>query len=111
MDYSLKKAPADYQCGNCGATGLKLWRAEYLTCTPWLLCADCACQDQGKTNTFDEEGLRTCDVGGRTDRVGWYVPAVPLEGNVAGYYDYSSVLPAGVTWWKQLPLRVAAVRQ
>lgn len=104
--YLSGKTPSDYICKTCGAGGCKLWR-EYQTFAPTLLCADCACKDQKKTNDVDESGMRSSQHGGRTDQIGWYVPSVPTEDGY-GYWGYSSVPQQGVDWWKQLPLRAPA---
>src|SRR5262249_37719640 len=104
VDYSKPATPADYKCGNCGATGCKLWR-EYQTFSPQLLCVDCACKDQNKTNNVDEQGLQMdIELGWKTDSIGWYVPAVPDEAGF-GYWGYTSVPDAGAKWWELLPLR------
>lgn len=93
--------PHNYKCGECGATGCKLWR-EYQTSSPNILCAKCAAKNQKKNiDDIDAEGMRSSDVGGRTDQIGWYVPAVPLEDN-NGYWGYTSVPQPGCDWWKKL---------
>ncbi len=96
--------PENYTCGACGATGVKLWR-EYNTCADYtrLLCAPCACADQGKPDDVDVSGHRGRRGG---DQIGWFVPAVPTE-DMSTYWGYSSVPQAGVTWWRQLPTRKA----
>lgn len=105
LDYSRPGTPEEYTCGNCGASGCKLWR-EYQTMFPQLLCADCACRDQGKLNNVDEQGFRV-DAGlrVRTDQIGWFVPAVPDEGGEGFFWGYSSVPEEGQKWWRSLPLR------
>lgn len=103
VDYSKAVTPPDYKCGNCDATGIKLWR-EYQTFQPELRCAVCAAQDQHKDiSDIDSEGMHSSDLG-RTDQIGWYVPAVPDEEG-AGYWGYTSVPEAGVDWWKRLPTK------
>lgn len=91
-----------YICGDCGAEGIKLWR-EYNTCADYtrLLCASCACADQGKPDDVDASGYRGRR---RSDQIGWFVPAVPTE-DLSTYWGYSSVPEAGVTWWRRLPTR------
>jgi len=97
VDYSKKTVPADYKCGSCGATGVKLWR-EYQTVSPALRCCNCAAKEQGKDiHDIDANGMRL----GKTDQIGWYVPAVPDQEGV-GYWGYTSVPDAGVRWWKRL---------
>lgn len=100
IKYASGKAPDEYKCGECGATGCKLWR-EYQTFAPRLLCAGCAMTDQKKTGSVDADGFRVYEYG-RTDQIGWYVPAVPDEEGI-GYWGYTSVPSAGVAWWRALP--------
>jgi hypothetical protein len=55
--YLSGKTPQDYICGECGATGVKLWRnyqtfLEYQT----LRCLPCACREQDKIRTPTEDG-------------------------------------------------------
>jgi hypothetical protein len=104
--YTSQTVPDGYKCADCGATNCKLWR-EYQIMTLKLLCAVCACKDQKKTDDVDAEGRRSSDHGGRTDQIGWYVPAVPDEEGV-GYWGYTSVPEAGVNWWRKLPTRPPA---
>jgi hypothetical protein len=109
VDYSKTTTPKDYKCANCGATGCKLWR-EYQTSSPQLLCVDCAAKEEGKDITsMDERGFRDIGQGlrGKTNQIGWYVPAVPDEEGI-GYWGYTSVPEAGVKWWERLPLRPTA---
>lgn len=49
--------PENYVCGECGASGVKLWR-EYNTCVSdqSLLCLICACREQKKVRTPTEDG-------------------------------------------------------
>jgi hypothetical protein len=105
-NYLGGKVPASYKCDACAATGIKLWR-QYQTCAPRLLCAPCACADQKKPDDVDRSGCRGRH---RSDSIGWYVPAVPDEEGV-GYWGYTSVPQAGVTWWRRLPTRAGAARQ
>jgi hypothetical protein len=101
VDYSQAVTPGRYRCGTCQVSGVKLWR-EYQTFSPGLLCARCAAEDQGKDiSNIDAEGSHRGDMG-RTDTIGWYVPAVPCEDG-EGYWGYTSVPQAGVTWWRRLP--------
>ncbi|PLX25961.1 hypothetical protein C0580_00915, partial [Candidatus Parcubacteria bacterium] len=51
---------------------------------------------------IDEEGLRDSEYGGRTDQIGWRVPAIPTEGFYT-YWGYTSVPGPGVEWWRNLP--------
>jgi hypothetical protein len=94
-----------YRCAGCGADGCKLWR-EYQTFAPKLLCANCAASDQGMDVTdIDADGLRA---GGcyetRTDQIGWYVPAVPVDDT---FWGYTSIPDDGIAWWKALPTLAA----
>jgi hypothetical protein len=104
--YTATKIPDGYKCDGCGASGVKLWR-EYgnFADETRLLCASCAAKDQNEDiSTINEEGMITTDYGGETDQIGWYVPAIPVEGENT-YWGYSSVpVPdEGIEWWKSLP--------
>ena len=101
--YWTRKVPDDYKCDSCGATGCKLWQ-QYQTFSPKLLCCNCAGKDQGKdVSSIDKNGRRPSEHG-RTDQIGWYVPAVPDEEGV-GYWGYTSVPDSGVRWWRKLPTK------
>ena len=43
---------------------------------------------------------------GRTDTIGWRVPAVPTEDG-STFWGYTSVPDAGCAWWRRLPTRTA----
>lgn len=103
VNYSKKSTPPDYKCGDCGATGVKLWR-EYQTFDPALRCCNCAAKSQGKDiSDIDREGIHTSDLG-KTDQIGWFVPAVPDEEG-EGFWGYTSVPDAGARWWRRLPTK------
>jgi hypothetical protein len=69
VDYSKQATPSDYKCGNCGATGVKLWRG-YQTMAPALRCCNCAASEQGKNiSDIDANGKHTSDRG-KTDQIG-----------------------------------------
>ena len=107
IDYTSKIPPSAYRCGTCGAHGCKLWR-EYQTCADYteLLCCDCAGKNQQKdVSTIDAEGKRETELG-RTDQIGWLVPAVPTEDGTT-FWGYTSVSPQGCKWWYSLPTRAA----
>jgi len=103
----------NYKCSDCGASNCKLWRL-YQSCRPELLCADCAAKDQKKDiSNIDEHGRIPCDTtgSGRTDQIGWYIPAVPIEDGET-YWGYTSVPEAGCEWWRKLttkPVRIHCV--
>lgn len=103
FEYINSETPKSYVCSSCGVSGCKLWR-EYQTCDPQLLCCICAGRvDKKDVSTVDAEGLRKSEYGSRTDQIGWYVPAIPVEEEEESYWGYTSVPPDGVTWWKNLP--------
>lgn len=109
VDYGKPGAPPGYHCGKCGARGVKLWR-DYQTFLDHqsLLCAACACAEQGKTEVVPREGGRfpgmvSCRPGPDSDAIGWRVPAVPTEDG-ATFWGYSSVPDDGCRWWYGLPL-------
>lgn len=104
VDYSNIETPSGYKCSKCSATGCKLWR-DYQTFldNQSLLCAKCAAEEQKKDiSTIDAKGRRETEHGGRTDQIGWRIPAVPtIEGDT--FWGYSSVPQAGCDWWANLP--------
>lgn len=86
--------PIKYECGDCGANGVKLWREyntflEHIT----LRCARCAEKNQKKTLDLL-----------RSDQIGWLIPAVPTP-NKESFWGYTSIPQKDVEWWKRLPLR------
>lgn len=66
-------SPEHYRCGECGVTGVRLWR-EYNTFLDYqhLYCRACATKAQNKTAEDIEESIRY----GRCDQIGWLVPAL-----------------------------------
>ena len=106
INYAQNVIPTDYKCDGCGARGVKLWR-EYQTFADHtkLFCADCAGKDQKKdTSDIDKKGLRTDQHGFKTDQIGWYMPAIPVEGDDT-YWGYTSIPQEGVDWWEHLPTK------
>jgi hypothetical protein len=104
-DYTSAAMPPAYRCGTCGDTGVKLWR-RYQTFLDHqdLLCGDCAAKDQGEEPPGADGKIETdC---GRSDAIGWMVPAVPTESGET-FWGYTSVPQAGVEWWHRLPTRRA----
>jgi hypothetical protein len=99
--YSSNQVPDDYTCSSCGRRDVKLWRLAH-TFDPELLCCICAADNQ-KKDIFDMDASGTISLGkrGRTDQIGWYVPAVPTEDG-GGYWGYTSVPDAGCNWWRLL---------
>jgi hypothetical protein len=93
ITYASGKTPDDYKC-SCGATGVKLWR-EYSCFSPSLFCYNCAVENQREARTVEKFSPEKT-------ALGWLVAAVPDEEGV-GYWGYTSVPQAGVSWWKNLP--------
>lgn len=93
----------EYICSKCGAGDCKLWRA-YQSFNPRLLCAPCAAEEQNKDITqMDEHGLFPIEGQhhGKTDQIGWYIPAVATaEGN---FWGYTSVPTEDAERWLALP--------
>lgn len=90
--YSDAGTPEGYVCGECGATGVRLYR-EYQTFLDHqtLRCRSCACKSQGEEPPDPRE-----------HQIGWLVGAVPTEDGRT-YWGYTSVPPEGVAWWDALP--------
>lgn len=105
----LKEADlSQYHCAACGLSGHKLWRS-YQTIPVNLLCADCAAIDQKKNiSDIDETGRYTGELG-KTDQIGWYVPAIPKEdiddGKIYAYWGYGSMPAPAIIWWLLLPTK------
>ena len=107
IDYTSTTPPDGYRCHTCGRHGCKLWR-EYQTFADQieLACCDCAAASQDKDiSDIDEDGRWGHDGYGKTDAIGWRVPAVPVQrGNT--YWGYTSMPDEGCEWWRRLPTRV-----
>jgi len=103
FNYEFGKVPSDYTCTVCKIHGVKLWRAYSTSCVE-LLCAACANKNQGKDYVIESDGMHTDEDGLTSDQIGWYVPAVPDEGNYT-FWGYTSVPEVGCTWWKALPVK------
>ena len=105
FDYEPSSLPDSYECSECGASRVKLWR-RYRSTDPLLRCVDCAGRHQGiDIHTMDQNGLYIgSGLGVLTDQIGRYVPAVPdTRGDV--YLGYSSLTQRSLGWWQGLPLR------
>lgn len=102
VDYAHSITPSNYKCSGCGATGRKMWR-QYQTFLSniELMCAGCALKDQDKQGPVDDRGFRE-DEYGKTDQIGWMIPAIPTEEGDT-YWGYTSIPQPGVIWWRQLP--------
>ncbi len=80
--YLEGKVPENYVCGECGASGVKLWRA-YQTFLEHqsLRCLPCACKEQNKVRTPTEDGRSLY-----TDKINhWYRTADMEPGWWQGY--------------------------
>lgn len=72
-----------YQCDECGAYGVRLWRDSNVCAKDTrLLCCPCARKDQVVHAPF------------RGDDIGHMVPAIPDKLPDAGWK-----LPSGAMWW------------
>jgi hypothetical protein len=106
IDYASAAVPAGYQCTTCGVSGCKLWR-EYQTppSQTEIVCCDCAGKSQGvDVSDIDEAGCVRHELLGRTDCIGWRVPAIPTaEG--AAFWGCVAGANEGARWWRSLPTR------
>jgi hypothetical protein len=111
VDYSSNVTPTNYVCGECGASGVKLWR-EYQTFLDHqsLCCVVCSGREQKKDINSINSGGFTLQEYGKTDQLGWRIPAIPTESNDA-YWGYTSVPTEGVDWWRGLPAFPGNVRE
>jgi len=110
VDYSSEVTPSNYVCHKCGASGVKLWR-EYQTFLNHqsLCCVICSGIEQKKDINSINKGGCTLQEYGKTDQLGWRIPAVPTTKNNT-YWGYTSVPEDGVQWWKRLPAFPSNVR-
>jgi len=103
VDYSKNKTPKGYVCSKCNSTDVKLWR-QYNTFLDHieLMCVKCAGEAEGKdVSNIDDNGMIDSDVNGKTDQIGWLIPAVPTsEGD--SFWGYTSVPQDGCDWWRKL---------
>ena len=85
------RTPDGYECDDCGATGVRLYR-DYNTFleNQHLRCRACAIKDQEETPKSPEH----C--------IGWLIAAVPTEDGRT-FWGYTSVPSDGVDWWNNLP--------
>lgn len=105
VDYSSNVTPSSYVCGDCGKSGVKLWR-DYQTFLEHqtLRCADCAgTKSNVDVSMMEDDGKYPSDFG-YTDQIGWLIPAVPTKENDT-FWGYTSVPQDGCEWWDRLPLR------
>jgi hypothetical protein len=104
VDYASTTPPRKYQCADCGARGVKLWRemATFLGGVK-LRCFLCAGRHEVRNvASIDADGCVVEDGLHRSDQIGGLGPAVPTpEGDT--FWGYSSVPNAGARWWRCLP--------
>lgn len=92
--------PKEYKCETCGKTKVKLWR-DYMGTT--LSCVDCTLNNAGLTGTLvDDNGRRETEYG-KTDQLGWYVPAIQVVPGFEMLWGYTSVPQNRVEEWCKLP--------
>ena len=88
-----------YSCDFCGIKNVKLWRETYVS----HIRPKCAtCLGELAADVDADGKVFSKQLGCRTDQVGSWVPAVPMD-KEDGYWGYSSVPDADVCWWKSLP--------
>ena len=99
FSYGDNGTPERYQCNECGATGVRLYR-EYQTFLNHqrLRCRECACKNQKRKPDGPAEHT-----------IGWLVAAVPTEDGET-YWGFTSVPQEGCEWWNRLPRHNSEVR-
>lgn len=92
--YTDGEVPDGYKCGNCGKTGVRLYR-DYNTFLEYqhLTCRSCTIKENGEPSEYS---------GPEEHTIGYTVAAVPTEDGRT-YWGYTSVPPEGVEWWNNLP--------
>jgi len=91
----LSPTPGGYACGECGTSGVRLYR-DYETFMEHqrLLCTACAEKADSRGRKMDPE---------HPDQLGLMVAAVPTEDGTT-FWGFASVPQAGVLWWRALPV-------
>lgn len=80
-----------YECGGCGASGIRLWRRyNSFMGSQSLACRSCSEIEQGK------------EMGKGSDQIGWRIPAATTEEGDT-FWGYSSVPDDRVQWWLDMP--------
>ena len=110
VDYSKNITPESYVCSQCRATGIKLWRQsstflEHIE----LMCAECVCEHLNVDISSMDDSGRVETEHGRTDQVGYMIPAVPTKDD--SFWGYTSVPEDGVNWWHNLPNNIKRLRK
>ena len=104
FSYSDAGTPKGYKCGECGATGVKLWR-EWNTFLDYqtLRCVKCACGGKKQdiiTKEVHDVTAMDCQV--QHPKAGTLAAAIPTEEGDT-YWGYTSVPTLGCIWWYNLP--------
>jgi len=100
--YAQKSAPDSYVCSNCFLRGHKLWREDQAH-MPKLLCARCAAAEEGRDiDGMDYKGLYFDAGPERTNRIGRYIPAIPLDHDDT-YWGHLTTPLVAWTWWYRFP--------
>lgn len=90
----------EYKCETCCKTGVKMWR-DYMGTT--LSCVGCTLNNAGLMGVFvDDNGCRETEYG-KTDQLGWYVPAIQVVPGFEMLWGYTSVPQNRVEEWCKLP--------
>lgn len=102
-ELTTERDPATYQCAECHTNGVKLWRMGSSSHV-LLQCYLCVCKKEGVDPTsVDVDGTVPSRMGhGRSDQIGYHVPAVPHP--TGGYWQYAAVDTDGAAWWRAMPL-------
>lgn len=79
------------RCSGCGIKGVKMWlKEERIT---KLLCYICVEIETGKRVNLT-----------RSDKVGFYSPAIPTNNGKNMYWRYNGTPRKAEKWWKLLPV-------
>lgn len=105
-DYSVPVTPRGYECGECRAVGVKLWRLyNVFMDRQKLYCVDCVMSKSHRNLQVREDGkFYDEELEVFIDSMGSLVPAVPTKDNKS-FWGYTVVPVEGVEWWRGLPLR------
>jgi len=86
----------NYSCSFCAKKNTKLWRETHVKNIK-LKCADCL----GALDV-DQDGKVPTNTGSRTDKIGSWIPAVPMKDDEGGFWGYFSIPDTDAKWWRGL---------
>lgn len=82
VDYASTDTPSSYVCGDCGKSGVKLWR-DYQSFLRHqaLRCVDCAGAKANVDVSMMKADGQDSNNPEYTESIGWLIPAIPTQQN------------------------------